>query len=208
MTIKDFLLSKPDARQFRIDYLFENFCPECKRYTADLDEEYSTDGTAGEFRQQVDDTSAGICNHYREYPHVYEFDTDDFEVDVTETDTETVIIITMPGDARTCAGCEEKHLDELAADAEDCIILPTQEEIEADRRKYNELLTWAQSLTAEQIAFLCNGGWYNATMKGYAIRAGREFGLDDDKIREFLRCMSYAHDVMDKDDADKLYMDF
>lgn len=47
MTIKDFLLSKPDARKFRIDYLFENHCPYCRRYITELDEEYSTGGTGG-----------------------------------------------------------------------------------------------------------------------------------------------------------------
>lgn len=119
MTIKDFLLSKPDARKFRIDYLFENFCPECKRHTADLDEEYSTDGTGADFRQEVDGTNSGIYNHFREYPHVYEFETDDNAVEITETDTETVITITMPGDERTCEECEDKRLDEYAEIAEE-----------------------------------------------------------------------------------------
>jgi hypothetical protein len=119
MTIKDFLLSKPDTRKFRIDYLFENHCPYCRRYITELDEEYSTDGTGGDFRQEVDDANNGIWNHYRNYIHVYEFETDDSEVKITETDTETVITITMPGDERICEECEDKHLDEYAEIAEE-----------------------------------------------------------------------------------------
>lgn len=157
MTIKDFLLSKPDARKFRIDYLFENFCPECKRQTADLDEEYSTDGTAEDLRKQVAGTCTGY-NHYFNYEFVYEdYTTDDADVTIEETDTETIITITKQGELQTCEECEQKRLDELAADAvePEAIILPSPEEIKEDMRKYNELLAWAQSLTPEQIAFLC-----------------------------------------------------
>lgn len=210
MTIKELLLSKPDGHRFKIDYVFENFCPECKRNIEDLDEEYSTDGTVEDLRKQVAGTCTGF-NHYFNYEFVYEdYTTDDEDVTIEETDTETVITITKQGEPQTCEECEQKHLDELAADAvePEPIILPTAEEIKEDMRKYNELLTWAQSLTPEQIAFLCDGGWYNSAMKGYAIRAAREMDLDEDQTREFVRNYSYALDMMKKDEAERLYMDF
>lgn len=208
MTIREYLEGKPDGFRFEILYQFENFCPVCKRYTTEIDDEYSADGTAGDFRQQLEGSFTGF-NHYRGYNFVYEdFETDGSGVQLEESADGVKITITVGGDPQTCAECEQKHLDELAADAEDCIILPTQEEIEADRRKYNELLAWAQSLTAEQIAFLCNGGWFNNAAKGYCIRAAKEMELTEDQTRELLRCYSYALDMMDKEEAEKIYIEF
>lgn len=83
--------------------------------------------------------------------------------------------------------------------------VPSDEEVRAAAEKQNELILWAQSLTQEQINFLCDGGWFNKAAKGYAIRAAKEMKLSEDQTQELLRCYSYALDVMDKEDAEKLY---
>ena len=210
MTIREYLEGKPDGFRFEILYQFENFCPECQKRSTTTDDEYSTDGTAGDFRRQLEGSCTGY-NHYKNYSFVYEnFQTDGYGVQLEESADGVTITIVVDGEPQTCEDCEEKRLKEYAADAvePDAIILPTPEEIAEDNRKYNELLTWAQSLTPDQIAFLCNGGWYNNTMKGYAIRAAREMELNEDQTREFVRCFSYALDMMDKEEAEKLYIDF
>jgi hypothetical protein len=210
MTIREYLESKPDNFAFEIVYQFDNWCPKCKRNSIDIDDEYSADGTAGEFRQQIAGSCTGF-NHYKGYDFVYEdFEIGGSEVQLEETNSGAKITITVTGEERVCEECEGKHLDELSAEAAapDVIILPTQEEMDEDMRKYNELLSWAQSLTPEQIAFLCDGGWYNNTMKGYAIRAAKEMELTEDQTRELVRCFSYALDMMDKEEAEKLYIDF
>lgn len=210
MTIREYLESKPDNFRFEILYQFDNWCPECRKHVIDTDDEYSADGTAGDFRRQLEGSCTGF-NHYRNYDFVYEdFQTDGDGVQLEESADGVTITIVVDGEPRTCEECEQNELDKLAADAvePEPIILPTAEEVKEDMRKYNELLKWAQSLTREQIAFLCDGGWYNNTMKGYAIRAAREMELNEDQTRELLRCFSYAFDMMDKEEAEKLYIDF
>lgn len=155
MTIREYLESKPDNFRFEILYQFDNWCPECRKHVIDTDDEYSADGTAGDFRRQLE----GICtgyNHYKGYGFVYEdFQTDGDGVQLEESADGATITIVVDGEPRTCEECEQNELDELAADAVEPapIILPTAEEIKEDMRKYNELLKWAQSLTREQIAF-------------------------------------------------------
>jgi hypothetical protein len=210
MTIREYLESKPDNFRFEILYQFDNWCPECRKHVIDTDDEYSADGTAGDFRQQVEGSCTGY-NHYKNYSFVYEdFQTDGDGVQLEESTDGVTITIVVDGEPQTCENCEEKRLEEYAADAvePDAIILPTPEEIAEDNRKYNELLTWAQSLTDDQIAFLCDGGWYNNAMKGYAIRAAKEMELTEDQTRELVHCFSYALDMMDKEEAEKLYIDF
>lgn len=113
----------------------------------------------------------------------------------------------------------EEHSSQMAAKSEnnetvphdvfisngDYIELPSDDEIKASAQKNKELTEWAQSLTQEQINFLCDGGWFNKAAKGYAIRAAKEMELSEDQTQELLRCYSYALDVMDKEDAEKLY---
>ena len=208
MTIREYLESKPDNFRFEILYQFDNWCPECRKHSTTIDDEYSADGTAGDFRRQLEGSCTGY-NHYKNYSFVYEdFQTDGDGVQLEESADGVTITIVVDGEPQTCEDCEKKRLEEYAADAvePDAIILPTPEEIAEDNRKYNELLTWAQSLTPDQIAFLCNGGWYNNTMKGYAIRAAREMELNEDQTRELVRCFSYALDMMDKEEAEQLYI--
>lgn len=90
----------------------------------------------------------------------------------------------------------------------DGVPMPTPEELAEESKKQKELLKWAQSLTADQINFLCDGGWYNNTIKGYLIRAGREVDLTHDQIKELLQGLRFALDFMDKEDADKTYSEW
>lgn len=57
-------------------------------------------------------------------------------------------------------------------------------------QKELELYRWAQSLTKEQIAYLCDGGWYNNTIRGYLIAAADNARFDNaqtDKLMDGLR---------------------
>lgn len=87
----------------------------------------------------------------------------------------------------------------------DGVPMPTPEEMAQDTADFNAMLKWAQSLTDDQRAALCDFGYYNNTMKGYLIAAARDQGLKLDAIRELLHSLSYMHDTMDKKDADALY---
>lgn len=87
----------------------------------------------------------------------------------------------------------------------DGVQLPTREEMRAFWQHQRELDDWAHSLTAEQRNRLCDMGYYNDAMKGYCLRAARESGLTEDQSRELLRCFGYALDVMNKEEAEKLY---
>lgn len=119
MTIREYLESKPDNFRFEILYQFDNWCPECRKHSTTIDDEYSADGTAGDFRQQVEGTCSGF-NHYRNYDFVYEdFSIDDITVELEESDDGATITITMTGNARVCEDCEEKRLEEYAEAAED-----------------------------------------------------------------------------------------
>ena len=347
MTIREYLEGKPDGFRYEIIYQFDNWCPECRKHVIDTDDEYSADGTAGDFRRQLEGSCTGF-NHYRGYDFVYEdFETDGSGVQLEESADGVKITITVDGDPRTCAECEQKHLDELAADAveperrhllhkslknikvlgilpefddlvkrisaekeeitipktieviknflkdaekdleeienlidtskydlelatddsaeglaelaelvrdftkagitaeklEEKVIsshlnfftkllsnlfstiladrasilnglfgdqMPTAETLKDARenRNYNNLRKWAESLTEPEINALSDFGYYNNAMKGYAIRAAKEMELTEDQTRELLRCFSYAFDMMDKEEAEKLYIDF
>lgn len=81
-------------------------------------------------------------------------------------------------------------------------------EEKADEPFNADLLHWAQSLTQEQVDYLCNGGWYNNTMKGYLIAAAQEAGLSKQQIRDLLNGLRMALSEKDKSDAEKLYLDW
>ena len=80
-------------------------------------------------------------------------------------------------------------------------------DIEA-KREYNQLMTWAESLTEKQINFLCDNCYYNDTIKGYLIEAGRNAGLDREAIKELLNGLRLALSEKTKEEAEKVYMDF
>lgn len=90
----------------------------------------------------------------------------------------------------------------------DGVQMPTREEMRAFWQHQRQLDAWAQSLTDEQRKHLCNMGFFNSSVKGYAIRAAQEFGMTEDQTRDFLQCMSYALDMLNADEAEKLYCDF
>ena len=90
----------------------------------------------------------------------------------------------------------------------DEIILPTEEEIKEDFKNYNKLLSWAQSLTQEQIDFLCNGGWYNNTIKGYLIYACENEKMNREQIKSLLQKLNCAFDDHNKKEADNKYINF
>lgn len=81
----------------------------------------------------------------------------------------------------------------------------TMEEVE---RKHNELLKWARSLTKDQIEFLCNGGWYNDTIKGYLIEAANNAGMDREQIHKLLDGLNWAFSDKTMQDAAEIYDSF
>jgi adenylate cyclase len=85
---------------------------------------------------------------------------------------------------------------------------PSQEELEVAQKKFAELMHWAQSLTAEQIAFLCDGGWYNNTIRGYAVIAAENAGFTSEQIRKLLDGFHSAFDDNDKVQAEQVYRNF
>lgn len=111
MTIKEYILSKPDDYKFEIDYLFSCFCPICRKEVIEFDDEYSSGiSTAAEFKEEV----AGNCkiSHYRGYSFVY----NDFYIDsckLTKGDEgQEVITIIVDGEEEVCSECEEKQWNE------------------------------------------------------------------------------------------------
>ncbi len=88
------------------------------------------------------------------------------------------------------------------------IILPDKESVREAIEKEKKLMSWAMGLEEEQINYLCNGGWYNDTIKGYLISAAVNAGFDRDQIKELLRGLRFALDEKTKEDAEGVYMRF
>lgn len=84
------------------------------------------------------------------------------------------------------------------------IVLPTAEEVEQARREFRELMQWANSLTDRQKEFLCNGGWYNNTIRGYLIAAAQYADFTDEQIKELLGGLRWAFSEKDKADAEAI----
>ena len=85
---------------------------------------------------------------------------------------------------------------------------------EAEEEKYisesakngMELMNWAMSLSKEQIAYLCDGGWYNNTIKGYLISAAKKADFSNEQIKLLLNGVRFALSELDKNDADNVYV--
>lgn len=90
----------------------------------------------------------------------------------------------------------------------DSIKLPSEEELKETFEKQQELLKWAHSLNEDQIDYLCNGGWYNDTMKGYVVAAGENAGFDREQIQALLNGLRLALSDLDKEDAERKYKEF
>ena len=73
-------------------------------------------------------------------------------------------------------------------------------------QKELELYRWAQSLTKEQIAYLCDGGWYNNTIKGYLIAAADNAGLDDEQTDKLMDGLRDALSAMPMRKAEQIYI--
>lgn len=71
-----------------------------------------------------------------------------------------------------------------------------------------ELLSWAKSLSKEQINYLCDGGWYNSTINGYLIKAAEKADFSREQITALLDGLKEALSDNNKDDADDAYYDF
>ena len=87
---------------------------------------------------------------------------------------------------------------------EELIELPTDEEIKEVFAKERKLLAWAQSLTQEQIDYLCNGGWYNNTIRGYLIAAAKNADFDDEEIKNLLGGLRFALSEKNKKEAEQV----
>lgn len=74
--------------------------------------------------------------------------------------------------------------------------------MEEDVKEYRTNLKWAQSLTKGQINFLCDGGWYNDTIRGYLILAARNAGYNKNQTNELLTSLRYMLETENKETAD------
>lgn len=81
------------------------------------------------------------------------------------------------------------------------------EQAQAD---FLELLAWSRSLTPKQLAFLCDAGCYNDTIRGYMILAARQSGLSSEQIKDLVSSFSDIRYKLfyRKMDADAEYQEF
>lgn len=75
-------------------------------------------------------------------------------------------------------------------------------------KKKSELLKWSQSLSNEQIDFLCNNGYYNNAITGYLIAAAKNANLSESQISELEKGLSIAFEDYSKNDAENIYINF
>ena len=87
---------------------------------------------------------------------------------------------------------------------DDIIILPSEEEKEQAKAEFRELMNWSKSLTAKQIDFLCDGGWYNNAIRGYLITACRNAELTDEQTKQVLVGLNWALSEKNKADAEQI----
>ena len=78
-------------------------------------------------------------------------------------------------------------------------------ETEKAIKEYKDNMSWAKSLTDNQIEFLCNGGWYNNTIKGYLIEAAKIAGFDEEQTRSLLNGLRIALSEKTCSEAKKVY---
>lgn len=81
---------------------------------------------------------------------------------------------------------------------------PTEAELSKLRQEFSDNLTWANSLSTEQINFLCDGGWYNNTIRGYLITAAKNADFTAEQIKDLLNGLHWALDEKSKTEADKV----
>lgn len=107
MTLKEFLLSKPDSFEFDLSYIFECWCDECGKYFEEEDEEYSCVQNIGEFRKDVD--SKDRDSHYYGYSWIYDdIETEECRIDQTGQKISIVYSTYTAGSRDICDECKKK----------------------------------------------------------------------------------------------------
>ncbi|MBQ6946072.1 MAG: ParB N-terminal domain-containing protein [Ruminococcus sp.] len=105
---------------------------------------------------------------------------------------------------------EEKNDTDIFSDDESDSLNKNESEeekyISESVKNEMELMNWAMSLSKEQIAYLCNGGWYNNTIKGYLISAAKKADFSNEQIKLLLNGVRFALSELDKNDADNVYV--
>ena len=122
----------------------------------------------------------------------HEAQEDEAENDNTDTEIEGQVTFT-----EVCGEPEEQEAEPLSAEAD-----------KTPKANNKAMIKWADSLTQDQIDYLCNGGWDNNTMKGYLIAAAQEAGLSKQQIKDLLNGLRMAMGKKNKSDAEKLYLDW
>lgn len=89
-------------------------------------------------------------------------------------------------------------------DAEQEPVRPVPENGKKHSQEFNKLLNWAQSLTHEQIDFLCDSGWYNNTIEGYLIAAAKEADFSKTQIDNLLHGLKKAFCKKSKADVESI----
>lgn len=84
----------------------------------------------------------------------------------------------------------------------------SEEEKKAIIKKQTDLLKWANSLTKEQINYLCDGGWYNNTIKGYLITAAKNADMNGKQIEDLLNGLRCAFSDLSKSQAEQVYINY
>lgn len=69
-------------------------------------------------------------------------------------------------------------------------------------KEFKENMKWANSLTKEQIDFLCDGGWYNNTIEGYIRLSAKSAGFKDEDIRKLVSGFKESLNWYDKEAAE------
>lgn len=104
---------------------------------------------------------------------------------------------------------EENNTDIFSDDEANSLNMNEAEEekiISESAKNEMELMSWAMSLSKEQIAYLCDGGWYNNTIKGYLISAAKKADFSKEQIELLLNGVRFALSELDKNDADNVYV--
>lgn len=92
----------------------------------------------------------------------------------------------------------------------ECVDEESSEEIipEFEPDNFEELMSWASSLPKENINFLCDGGWYNNTIKGYLIASARNANFNEKQIKELLIGLKLAFSDYSKSEAEQIYFNY
>lgn len=71
-----------------------------------------------------------------------------------------------------------------------------------------QMHSWSHTLSKDQLAYLCDAGWYNNTIKGYLIASALNAGLSEDTIDKLLDSLTCALSDYSKREAEKFYLEY